>query len=167
MNYYIFNSSWYVVGVLCGSHLGSMVIIVIIYENTNPLYGWGRGGLEELRVVPKVHSQEVAELRLKPTFLSQHLTCFPDSSPDKESTCNAGDPGFIPRSARSPREGNGNPLQYSCLESSMDRGAWWAAVCGVGLHRVGHDSATHTHPFLPPQNSMCFVITNWPIRRHK
>ena len=43
----------------------------------------------------------------------------------------AGDPGSIPGSGRSPGGGNGNPLQYSCLENSMDRGAWWAAVQGV------------------------------------
>ena len=48
---------------------------------------------------------------------------FPGSSDDKESACNAGDPGSIPGSGRSPGEGNGNPLQYSCLENSMDRGA--------------------------------------------
>ena len=44
---------------------------------------------------------------------------------------NVGDPGSIPGSGRSPREGNGNPLHYSCLENSMDRGTWWAAVHGV------------------------------------
>ena len=44
---------------------------------------------------------------------------------------NAGDPGLIPGSGRSPGEGHGNPLQYSCLEYSMDRGAWWATVHGV------------------------------------
>jgi len=49
----------------------------------------------------------------------------------KESTCNAGDTGSIPGSERPPGEGNGNPLQYSCLENPMDRGAWWAAVHGV------------------------------------
>ena len=52
-------------------------------------------------------------------------------SDGKESTCNAGDLGSVPGSGRSPREGNGNPLQYSCLENSMDRGAWWAIVHGV------------------------------------
>ena len=46
----------------------------------------------------------------------------------KESACNAGDPGLTPGSGRSPGEGNGNPLQYSCLENSMDRGAWQATV---------------------------------------
>ena len=48
----------------------------------------------------------------------------------KESTCNAGDPGLIPGSERSPGEGSGNPLQYSCLEDPMDRGAWQAVVHG-------------------------------------
>ena len=47
------------------------------------------------------------------------------------SACNAGDLGSIPRSGRSPGEGNGNPLQYSCLEYPMYRGAWWATVYGV------------------------------------
>ena len=49
----------------------------------------------------------------------------------KESACSAGDLGSIPRLGRSPGEGNGNPLQYSCLENFMDTGAWWAAVHGV------------------------------------
>ena len=49
----------------------------------------------------------------------------------KASAYNAGDRGSIPRSGRSPGEGNGNPLQYSCLENSMDGGAWWAIVHGV------------------------------------
>ena len=46
----------------------------------------------------------------------------------KNPPANAGDPGSIPGSERSPGEGNGNPLQYSCLEPSVDRGAWWATV---------------------------------------
>ena len=49
----------------------------------------------------------------------------------KESACSAGDSGLIPGSGRSPGEGSGNPLQYSCLENSTDRGAWWATVHGV------------------------------------
>ena len=47
------------------------------------------------------------------------------------SVCNAGDLGLIPGLERSPGEGNGTPLQYSCLENPMDGGAWWAAVHGV------------------------------------
>ena len=56
---------------------------------------------------------------------------FPAGSDCKESTCNAGDLGSILGSGRSPGGGHGNPLQYSCLENPMDRGAWQATVCGV------------------------------------
>ena len=49
---------------------------------------------------------------------------FPGGSEGKASACNAGDSGSIPGSGRSPGEGNGNPLQYSCLKNPMDRGAW-------------------------------------------
>ena len=56
---------------------------------------------------------------------------FPGGSEDKASACNAGDPGSIPGLGRSPGEGNGNPLQYSCLENPMERGAWRATVHGV------------------------------------
>ena len=49
-------------------------------------------------------------------------------SDGKEFACNAGDPGSIPGSGRSPGEGNGYPVQYSCLENRMDRGAWWATI---------------------------------------
>ena len=56
---------------------------------------------------------------------------FPGGSDGKESTCNAADLGLIPGLGRSPGERNSNPLQYSCLENSMDRGAWWATVHGV------------------------------------
>ena len=51
-----------------------------------------------------------------------------DSSADKESACNPGDPGSIPGSGSSPGKGHGNPLQYSCLENPIDRGAWWGTV---------------------------------------
>ena len=56
---------------------------------------------------------------------------FPGGSDGKESACNAVDPGSIPGSGRSPGEGNGNPLQYSFLEISMDREAWWNTAHGV------------------------------------
>ena len=56
---------------------------------------------------------------------------FPGGSDGKESACNAGDPSLIPGSERSPGEGTGNPLQYSCLLNSMDRRAWQATVHGA------------------------------------
>ena len=65
-------------------------------------------------------------LKLSPRWLS-----------GKEPTCNAGDLGSIPGLGRSPGEGNGNPLQYPCLENPMDRETWWATVQGVA--RIRHD----------------------------
>ena len=65
---------------------------------------------------------------------------FPCSSVGKESAYSAGDPGSVPALARSPGEGNGKPLQYSCLENPMDGGAWQATVHGVA--RVGHSLVT-------------------------
>ena len=56
---------------------------------------------------------------------------FPGGSDGEESACNAGDPGSTPGLGRSPREGNGNPLQHSCLENPLDRGACQATVHGV------------------------------------
>ena len=56
---------------------------------------------------------------------------FPGGSVVKRPPANAGDLGSIPGSERSPGEGKGNPLQYSCLENSMDRGGWQATVLGV------------------------------------
>ena len=57
----------------------------------------------------------------------------------KEFACDAGEADSIPRSERSPGEGNGHPFQFSCLGNPMDRGAWWATVHGVA--RVRHDLA--------------------------
>ena len=59
------------------------------------------------------------------------MCIFSGSSGGKESAHNAGDPGLIPGLGRSPGEGNGYPLQYSCLVHPMDTGAWWAIVHGV------------------------------------
>ena len=56
---------------------------------------------------------------------------FPGGSDGKASAYDAGDPGSIPGWGTSPEEGNGNPLQYSCLENPMDGGSWWAIVHGV------------------------------------
>jgi len=59
------------------------------------------------------------------------IRIFPGGSYAIESACNAGDPSSILGLGRSPGEGNNNPLQYSCLENSMDTRAWWATVHGV------------------------------------
>ena len=70
----------------------------------------------------------------------------------KESTCNAGDLGSIPGLGRSPGGGHGNPLQYSCLQDPMDRGAWWATVHG------GHKELNTTEQLSTTYSTVCFSI---------
>ena len=72
---------------------------------------------------------------------------FAGGSDRKESACNAGDPGLIPGSGRSPGEGNSNPLHFACLGNPRDRGVHWATVHEV--IRVGHDLVTkiRNHPY--------------------
>ena len=69
------------------------------------------------------------------THTHTHVLCniwgFPHSSVGKESACSAGEQGSIPGLGRSPGKGNGNPLQYPCLENPIDRGAWWGAAHGI------------------------------------
>ena len=96
---------------------------------------------------------------------------FPGGSDGKESACKPGDVGSIPGSGRSPGEGNGYPLQYSCLENPMDRGAWQATVHGVakeldttekltisphiiGLLPINHSSLLLSYHLSPPAGSM-------------
>ena len=69
---------------------------------------------------------------------------FPGDSDVKEWSCNSGDPGLIPGSERSPEEGNSNPLQYSCLENFMDRGASQTTVHGVTKSQT--QLSDYTHP---------------------
>ena len=88
---------------------------------------------------------------------------FPYSSVSKESACNEGDQGSIPGSGRSPGEGNGNPLQYSCLENPMDRGDWRATVRGVA--RVGHDLATKPPPNMSRASLVAHMVKDLPAMR--
>ena len=78
---------------------------------------------------------------------------FPGGSEVKASAWNAGDPGLIPASRRSPGEGDGSPLRYSCLENPMEGGAWWATVYGVAKSRTRLSDSTFT-----------FILCSW-IRR--
>ena len=75
------------------------------------------------------HNGEEYEKECVCTYINN--SGLPWGSDGKESACNPGDPGSIPESGRSPGEGNGNSLQYSCLENPMEGGAWWATVHGV------------------------------------
>ena len=85
---------------------------------------------------------------------------FSGGSDGKESACNAGDTGVIPGSGISPREGNGNPLQYSCLENSMDRGAWWATVYGVAKSQTRMSIKLGIYFHAPFQS---ILLPIWPI----
>ena len=85
--------------------------------------------------------------------LFDHVCWFACGSDGKASAYNAGDPGSIPGSRRSPGEGNAYPLQSSCLENSMDGGAWWATVHGVAKSRTQLSNFTFFHfhfQILPP-----------------
>ena len=84
--------------------------------------------------------------------LSQH---FPGGSDDKVPAYNAGDPGSIPGSGRSPREVNGNSLQYSCLGKPMDGEVWQAT--GQGVARVRHDLAINYHHYTE-ELSILYII---------
>ena len=85
-------------------------------------------------------------------MLAHNHSNLPVGSVVKNLPVNAEDTGSILGSGRSPGEGNGNPLQYSCLGKSMDRGAWQTSVHGIA--RYGHDFATKP---LPPPSSLKFL----------
>ena len=81
--------------------------------------------------------------------------------------CNVGDPGSIPGSGRSPGEGNGNPLQDSCLENPMDRGAWWATVHGVAKSRTQLSDFTHSLYTVPLFHYKPKVFCNLKMKTHQ
>ena len=84
----------------------------------------------------------------------------------QESTCQCRRHGLDPWVGRSPRAENGNPLQYCCLENSVDRGAWWATVHGVPKSRT--QLSIHTHPHLKPEVVLhIFWQTPWSVLRYK
>ena len=92
---------------------------------------------------------------------------LPGSSEGKATACKAGDADSIPGSGRSPGEGNGNPLQYSCLENLMDGGAWQATVHGVAKSRTRQSDFTFTYymessllDFLETQSHLELEICN-------
>ena len=90
---------------------------------------------------------------------------FPGGSEIKASACNAGDLGLTPGSGRSPGEGNGYPLQYSCLENPMDRGVWWATIHRVTKSWTRPSNFTFTFTFFPPHgilNKACILEDHTP-----
>ena len=94
---------------------------------------------------------------------------FPGGSDGKASTCSVGDLGSIPGLGRSPGEGNGNPLQYSCLENSMDWEAWWATVHGVAKSRTQLSNFTFKPFLISPTTGhsyICVLSCVWLLRPH-
>ena len=110
-----------------------------------------------------------------PTYPSR---AFWDGSAGEESACNAGDAGYkrsIPGTGRSPGEGNGNPLQYSCLGNPMDRGTWQATVQRITKNQTWLSNWAHTHLspqpsrnerkcFLSPDTISSYLVSSW-LRR--
>ena len=116
--------------------------------------GWGREAEGEAGML-----QEEWTLISVPWKLLNHfkyLRASLHSSVCKESACNAGESSSSPGSGRSPGEGNGNPLQYSCLQNPMERRVWQATVCGVT--RAEHDLQTKPPP---PQTLLGEEV--WPL----
>ena len=97
---------------------------------------------------------------------SRHLCWplgFPGGSDGKASVYDAGDPGSIPGSGRSAGEGNGNPLQYYCLENPMNRRAWWVTVHGVAKSRTGLSDFTYLLIQMKPQRIDGWYPWWWPM----
>ena len=97
---------------------------------------------------PHIFPLKKTNLRLSVFIFLLLFLGFPGGSEGKASACNVGDPDLIPGLGRSPGEGNGNPLQYSCLENPMDGGAWWATVHGVTKSQTRLSDFTLTLLFL-------------------
>ena len=95
-------------------------------------------------------SQGFTSNRFSKFYKTNLLSLFPGGSEVKASACNMGDLGSIPGLGRSPGEGNGNPLQDSCLENPMDGEAWWATVQGVAKSWTGLSNFTFT--FMPSKH---------------
>ena len=83
-------------------------------------------------------SKKVRERNGESVLLTKFKTCFPSGSVVKNLPASVGDAGLIPKSGRFPGEGNGDPLQYPCLENPVDRGAWW-----VTIYRVSKSDTTY------------------------
>ena len=96
------------------------------------LAGYSKHSYEELDATEVTYTHGTVEL----TKIHIHAQGFSCSSVGKESACSAGHRGSIPGLGGSPGEGNGDPLQYPCLENLMDRGAYWARIHGVEKSRA-------------------------------
>ena len=97
--------------------------------------------------------------KLQPIMLK--IILVPRWYRDKELACNIGDVGSIPGLERPPGEGNGNPLQYSCLKNPMDRGAWWARVVGLQSQTFTCTQYFSINPKLDRASRLLWYLLNF------
>ena len=136
---------WPRLSILCFNINNMNFHSIILVTGPSSALQWGpQCGLENVSV--KLHGiiNWPQPLTIAELLLSPH--CFPDGSDGKVSASNIGDVGSIPGSGRSPKEGNGNPLQ-SCLENSTDRGAWLATELDYWLKDCPHQNLTLLAPW--------------------
>ena len=110
---------------------------------------------------PGLRKVVAAESRVTPFMFGWRFSDqagSPGGSDSEESTCNAGDPGSIPGSGRSPGEGNGHPFQYSCLEKPMDTGAWRATVHGITKSPTRLSDSHFRFSRFPTRHPECLIL---------
>ena len=129
------------------------------FDKSAKIIQWGKTSHQP----PRPESQQCLCATFLKILTNWTQYSFPGGSDGKASAYNAGDPGSIPGSGRSSGEGNGNPLQYSCLENPIGRGAWWATVYGVSKSRTRLSDFTFTFTFFSFDFSD--FITSW-VHRH-
>ena len=155
----MFDSLWFHEG-FSRQEYWNPILIFLPGESHSNILAWRIPWTDKLGRLQSMESQRVKHDWATNGFNFFFFVCvysdmwgFPHSSVGKESACDSGYLGSIPGLGRSPGERNGNPLQYSCLENPMSRGAWQATVHGVT--RVGHDLATK-----PPQFIYVYILVS-------
>ena len=116
--------------------------------NALPVFSHRHGHPFPASLVPQLWTLVNKAMSLFFNTLSSFVMGFPGGSEAEASACNAGDLGSIPGLGRSPGEGNGSPLQYSCLENPMDGEDWWAMVHGVAKSWTRLSDFTSLHRFV-------------------
>ena len=130
-----------------------------VWVNSRSWWWTGRPGVLQSMGSQRVRHDWATELSwIELNWIT--IQAFPGGSDGKESTFNAGNPGSIPGSGRSPGEGNGNPLHCSCLENSMDRETWGPQ--STGSQRVGRDWMTNTITAEAYRSRVGWPLRIWP-----
>ena len=143
MNYHTIQENWRHAHLKTCTQMFIAVLITIMVGTTQMSLKWWTDKQKWY-----IHTMEYNSARQGMKYW--YMWGFPCSSVSEEPACNAGDQGSIPGLGRSPGERNGYPHQYSCLESSMDRGDWQPTYSPWGRKEVRHDWATNTFTFLSP-----------------